>query len=333
MIVSKFGGSTTTSALALNNLKKLAKLESRCVFVFSAIGKIENDDEKLTDMLINYTIEKNEDILNKIKNKLQYLCKLTNVNTNICYYLKKYKEKLEKDKDSDYFISRGEYLTSKIISKYLNIKFIPAEDVIYLNNDEPNYEKIQKKLKYYLKKYKKIIIPGFYGIYNNKIKLFARGGGDISGAIIARALCAKCYENYTDQNGIKEVNPNFVKNAKTIKFMSIEDCHLFSSCDAKILHKDVCEILKNTNVVIKVKNIFSPYKNFTTIDHYNHSSSFVCYKTLGDYCQIVVRTNSVDKLKKFYECINYISKKYVYICTDINNAKSMIRQIYSNIAK
>ncbi len=333
MIVCKFGGTTTTSQSALHNIQKLVKDDQRTVLVFSAIGKTENDDNKLTDLLIEYTIKKEKTILIKIYNKLKYLCDLTNVKFNILYYLKKYQKKYLLDNDSEYFISRGEFLTSKILSKYLNIIFIPAEKIIYFEKDKLCYDKIEKKLNYYLKKYKKILIPGFYGISDGKIKLFSRGGGDITGAVIARVIKAKYYENYTDENGIKEVNPKFVKNARTIKYMSIDDCQLFSSCDAKVLHKDVCKILKYTNVVIKVKNIFSPSKNFTTIDHNNHACIFVCFKCLGDYCQIVVKTTSLDKLKKFYDNINYISKKYVYICTDIHSVNKMIKQIYFNIAK
>ena len=333
MIVCKFGGTTTTQSSCLKSIKNIIKLDDRKVFVFSAIGKINKNDEKLTDILISYTKTKNKNLIIKIKQKLNYLCNLTGEKININYYINKYIKKFNNDNDSEYFISRGEYLTALIMSKYLNVKFIPAEKLIYLNNGDICYKKIKNKLNYYLKKYKKIVTCGFYGIDNKKIKLFERGGGDISGAIIAHSVNAVCYENFTDQNGIKEVNPQIVKNAKTIKYISFSDCSVFLSCDANVLHKEVCNILKDGDTIIKVKNILSPNKNFTTIDKRSHNCIFVCFKRLNDYCQIVVKTNSMDKLRCFYDSINYISKKYVYICTDVVHVNKMIKQIYFNIVK
>ena len=333
MIVCKFGGSATTSELTLKNIKKICKNKERNIFVFSAIGKNNKNDNKLTDLLIEYTKKHQKKILNKICEKIYLLCKLTKNKQNISAQINKFAQKLDTDGDCQYFISRGEYLTAKIMAKYMNIKFIPAEKLIYFKDGNIDYKKINKKLNYYLKKYTKIVTSGFYGVENKKIKLFSRGGGDVSGAVIAKAICADIYENYTDEFGIKQINPNFVKNAKTIKIMSMSDCKIFCECDAGVLHKDVCKILIDTSVIIKVKNILSPTKNYTTIDHKNHNCKFVCYKLLNDYCQIVVRTDSVDCLKKFYDSINYISQKFVYICTDVKHLHSLIRRIYFCIAK
>ncbi len=333
MIVCKFGGSATTSELALKNVKKICKNKNRNIFVFSAVGKTNKNDIKLTDLLIEYTKKHQKKILNKVCKKLNALCKLTNNKQKIDTQIFDFAQKFEFSGDSQYFISRGEYLTAKIMAKYLNLKFIPAEKLIYFKNGNIDYKKINKKLIYYLKKYNKIVTSGFYGVENKKVKLFSRGGGDVSGAVISKAICADIYENYTDQFGIKQVNPNIVKNSNTIKMLSMTDCKIFCECDANVLHKDVCKILLDTKVKIKVKNILSPLKNYTTIDHKNHSCMFVCYKALDDYCQIVVRTDSVDCLKKFYDSINYISKKFVYICTAVKHLRAMIKRIYFCIAK
>lgn len=336
MIVCKFGGKSTTKSEALENIKNLAKNKNRQIFVFSAMGKCDDKDIKLTDLLIDMT--KSEQSFNlgmrKLKNKLKYLCNLAKIKININYYLRKIKLNYLKTKNKEYLISRGEYLTSIIMSKYLKIKYVDAKKIIYFKNNEINYQKINEKTQYYLKKYKKFVTSGFYGIdENKKIILFPRGGGDITGAVLSKVTNAKIYENWTDTNGLKMVNPEIVLEGKQIKKISYKDADVMTSCDANVLHNDVCKILGNTKTITKIGNIFCPKVSPTILDNHNHKCNFVCYKKINDYVQVVVKTNSVDILRKFFDLINYINKSYVYLCTDNNNYKKIIRDIYKVIEK
>lgn len=315
-------------------IKKIAQNKKRQVLIFSAVGKCKKNDKKLTDILIEFTKEKNIDkyykiISKKFKNLAKILDKENEINKIIINYLNKFIS----DGDRDYLISRGEYLTAYLMSLFLNIKFIPAEKLLFFKDENIDYKKTKKRLNYYIKRYKQIVTCGFYGVSNNKIKLLARGGGDITGAIFSKAINAKTYENYTDQDGIKQTNPTIVRNAKTIKKIGMKDCLVLTQCDANVLHCDVCQILEDTDIIVKVKNVLSPNKNYTTVDHKNHRCVFVCYKSMGDFCQIVVKTPSVDKLKKFYDSVNYLSNNYVYICTDKQNLPNFVRQIYLCIEK
>ena len=139
MIVCKFGGSATASKTAVDNLKKL-KNDERIIWVFSAIGKEFDGDVKLTDLLIAYT-RKNSNktkIKQQIKNKFTRLKKNTNVDVDTDKFIDEYCNKFDNDLNKDYFISRGEYLTSLIMSKYLDIKFVSAEKIIFSKNNKMN---------------------------------------------------------------------------------------------------------------------------------------------------------------------------------------------------
>lgn len=332
MIVSKFGGACCTNVEYVKHIKKLSKNKKRKVFVFSAIGKVNSKDIKLTDVLID--ICNNINSFYEFENKIKYLCKITNIEINIKYYINKFKNEFKKNKNNDYLISRGEYITALIMSKYLNIKFIPAENIIYFKENKINYKNIQNKLKYYINKYNQIIIPGFYGVdENKKVVLFSRGGSDITGAIISKSYCFNIYENWTDVDGIKQVNPAIIKNTEQIKKISYTDVLVMTTCDANVLHKEVGTILQNTNIITKIKNIKNPKCLPTVIDKHNHRCQFICYKQTGDYVQLVLKIKSLDNIKKHYELINYLTNKYVYICCDKNNYINIIKQLYKALKK
>lgn len=288
MVVCKFGGSATANKVAIENIKNLAKEDCRGVFIFSAIGKERKNDKKITDLLIEYTQENanKKIIINKIKNKFNKLLIKTQLNLNINKKIDKIIKKYEANKDFDYLISRGEYLTAFIMGKYLNIPFVPAEKIIFFKNKKINFKKIKNKINFYLNKYKKMVIPGFYGVnQNNKIKLLSRGGSDVSGAIVARVLSPCIYENWTDVSGIKEVNPKFL-NSHTIAKMSYRQLKVITNCDARVVHGDCANILKKRGVVLKVKNILKPLSPYTEVTDCKTKAFFVCYKQKGDRCVI-----------------------------------------------
>lgn len=301
MRVCKFGGSSLTSLKSLRNIKKLCNgKNSRRVFVFSAIGKSKGRDEKLTDLLINFFNEKNSLLKKKVYNQiLLKFSKLARQTGSKTFSKQEIHSALFSYKNIDYVLSRGEYFTTKIMADYLNIKFIPAEKVIFFENNKINYAKSKKALWRYLKKYEKIAIPGFYGIDENKnIKLFPRGGGDVSGAIISKILNAKMYENWTDICGIKEINPKICLSP-TIKKLSYADLQFMTSLDAKVLHKDVALILSGTKIKTQVGSIFSPSKEKTIISKKNQPNvKFISYKKENENYTIYISNNGKMQIVK-----------------------------------
>ena len=68
---------------------------------------------------------------------------------------------------------------------------------------------------------KNFIIPGFYGSFPNKdVKLMTRGGGDVTGAIVASLANADVYENWTDVSGVLMADPRIIPNPQPIEVIN-----------------------------------------------------------------------------------------------------------------
>ena len=104
------------------------------------------------------------------------------------------------DPEPDYAASRGEYLNGLILANLLGYDFVdPAEGIVFQQDGHLDEEATQKKLSELLAKHPRAVVPGFYGaLPDGHIKTFSRGGSDITGAIVARAVGAELYENWTD---------------------------------------------------------------------------------------------------------------------------------------
>lgn len=279
MIVCKFGGSCTANIVAIKNIKKATKNSlSRKICVFSAIGKENPKDDKITDLLISFADNSNQrDLIQKrIIEKFQKLSKETKTKFDIKTRLKREIDIFLKTNDKERFVSRGEEWTSIIMARYLKYKFISAEKVMFFKEGKFDFEKSQKRLEAIMKKEPKIVIPGFYGVEEKKIKLFSRGGGDVSGAIISIIANADIYENWTDVEGIYEVNPRILKT-QTIKKLSYQDLEFMTTFDVGVIHNDCAKILKGTGIKLYVRSIFDLKSSKTVVkDDVKNSQPYIC---------------------------------------------------------
>lgn len=309
MIVCKFGGSCLTDKICLKNIKQIVKNNERKILVFSAIGKTSFLNHKITDELINSisNYEKTKELdLSNLATALRNLCLQIKVKFNINKQIKKIKKCYLKTKNNNYLISRGEYLTCKIFSKYLKVKLISPKKVLFFtkkiknslkNNKNKKYlfKKNRKNLNKLIKKYRQIIIPGFYYYENNQIQLFSRGGGDLTGAIISNFSSASVYENYNDVLGIFSVNPSIMKSKK-LNHISYYDLKLITENDGTIIHKDCVDWI-NEKTELHVKSIYKPDLDATVVNDQVSNESYICYSINGNYAKIVVNNSGVLNFK------------------------------------
>lgn len=83
------------------------------------------------------------------------------------------------------------------------------------------------------------VIPGFYGaMADGTVKTFSRGGSDITGSIVARAVHADLYENWTDVSGFLVTDPRIVENPATIETITYRELRELSYMGATVLHAD-----------------------------------------------------------------------------------------------
>lgn len=278
-VVAKFGGSSLADANQINKVKEiLFASDDRKYCVVSASGKRYKDDEKITDLLINLHNNKDDqkkqkEIFEKIKERYVDIVKKLGISydvvSELSCILNESKDKLTRD----YLASRGEYLSAKILSIYFDAIFLDMKGLIIFTDDKKvDYDTSFKNIKGAIEKIesentnKKIIIPGFYGsTKDGEIITFSRGGSDITGAIVARAVEANLYENWTDVSGVMFEDPRVVDNAPTIEYVTYTELRELSYMGANVLHEETVYPVSKVGIPIHILNTNSPSDKGTMI--------------------------------------------------------------------
>ncbi len=275
--VVKFGGSSLANA---EQFKKVARIiqkdESRRYIIPSAPGKRTPDDTKVTDMLYScYNLaimedeyeEEFEAQLAAIRARYDEIIEGLGLKVDLTEEFKTIRTNFTRKVGRDYAASRGEYLNGILMAAYLGYEFIDAADVIFFDA-AGNFdgEKTNAVLSAKLEETERAVIPGFYGSTpDQKVKTFSRGGSDITGSIVARAIKADMYENWTDVSGFLIADPRVVKNPKAIDVITYRELRELSYMGATVLHEDAIFPVRREGIPINIRNTNSPEDKGTLI--------------------------------------------------------------------
>ena len=266
MKVCKFGGSSVADAGQFLKIKNIVKSDkSRKFVVVSAVGKANKDDHKITDLLyvlyshVKYGVDY-ESILKIVEDKYNAIKNELGLSINLDAEFDEIRKNLNKHCDVDYVVSRGEYLSAKLMADYLGGIFVDAKDVIFFGYDNKFYfDKIEKALEKYEGSDKVIVVPGFYGsLPNGKIRCMSRGGSDITGAVIANVVNASVYENFTDVSGIMVADPRIVDKPVSVKRITYAELREMSYMGASVLHDEAIFPVKAKNIPLNILNTNDP---------------------------------------------------------------------------
>lgn len=277
-IVVKFGGSSLASAEQFKKVGKIIKKdEARKYVIPSAPGKRTPDDTKVTDLLYSCygqaileedECEENfEILLAAIKKRYEEIISGLGLTLSLDDEFRTIRENFSKKIGRDYAASRGEYLNGIIMAAYLGYEFIDAAEVI-LFDAAGNFdaEKTDKLLSKRLAKTERAVIPGFYGsMPGGKIKTFSRGGSDITGSIVSKAVHADLYENWTDVSGFLIADPRIVRKPKSIDVITYRELRELSYMGATVLHEDAIFPVRKEGIPINIRNTNSPEDKGTLI--------------------------------------------------------------------
>ena len=271
--VLKFGGSSLADAEHFRQVAEIVKSEpERRYVVASAPGKRHSGDAKVTDLLYQcYSLASNEEditeVFNEIKSRYNDIIADLGLDLDLSETFEKIRLSVVHNSGRDYVASRGEYLNSLILAKYLGFDFIDAKKVIFFNEDGTfNSEKTNDVMRERLAKSAYAVIPGFYGsMPNGTIKTFSRGGSDITGSIVARAASATLYENWTDVSGVLMADPRIVENPKVIDKITYKELRELSYMGATVLHEDAIFPVRYSKIPINIRNTNKPEDKGTFI--------------------------------------------------------------------
>lgn len=265
--VTKFGGTSLASAQQFRKVREiiLAHPDRRYV-VASAPGKRFSDDIKVTDLLNeSYRLassgEDYHSVLQKIQERFSdILTELEIMDFPIADEMEIIAKHLETEPNKDYLASRGEYLNSKIMARYLGFTFIdPAGLILFDDNGNLDSAATRTNLSNRLKETDHAVIAGFYGsCYDGTVKTFSRGGSDITGSLVAMSVNADIYENWTDVSGMLAADPRIVHDPVPIDYISYQELRELSYMGASVLHEDAVFPVRESGIPINIRNTNRP---------------------------------------------------------------------------
>ena len=264
--VVKFGGSSLAEAKQFRKVKDIINGDERRKYVVpSAPGKRSDSDTKVTDMLYSCY----EATCNGQDPKIEFKPiaeRFDGIIADLGLELsltKEYKEiiaNFRKRAGSDYAASRGEYLNGIILAEYLGFSFVDAAKAIHFDrNGQFDSDFTNASLASILGRKENAVIPGFYGAMpNGTIKTFSRGGSDFTGSIVAKAVKAELYENWTDVSGFMVADPRIVENSPVIKLITYRELRELSYMGASVLHEDSIFPVRAAGIPINIRNTNDP---------------------------------------------------------------------------
>ena len=271
--IVKFGGSSLANAEQFQKVGEIIRSdESRRYVVPSAPGKRFDGDTKVTDLLYKCynTAVEGEDfipILQEIKGRYYEIIRGLNLDLSLEDEFAQIEGDFKAQAGTDYAASRGEFLNGKVMAAYLGYEFVDAADVIRFDkNGNLDAEKTDRLLSKKLAKCERAVIPGFYGAgEDGKVKTFSRGGSDVTGSLVAKAIKADLYENWTDVSGFLVTDPRIVKNPEVIESITYRELRELSYMGATVLHEDAIFPVRKEGIPINIKNTNRPEDKGTFI--------------------------------------------------------------------
>lgn len=287
MKVAKFGGTSLASA---EQIKKVCNIilsdRDRKIMVVSAPGKRNKEDIKVTDLLINlantyFEMREADSELEMVVERYRDIAEGLGLTDDI---VKVVREDLvdrltkcngDRDKFLDLLKAAGEDNSAKVVAEYLKslgheAVYMSPKDAGMLLSDEYGNARVLPESYDLLKKLKDInaiaVFPGFFGYSKSgDVVTFSRGGSDITGSIIAAAVDAEMYENFTDVDSVYVANPNIVDNPVGISVITYREMRELSYAGFSVLHEETLEPVYRKGIPVCIKNTNNPQAKGTLI--------------------------------------------------------------------
>ena len=269
----KFGGSSLANAEQFRKVGDIIRSEEgRRYVVPSAPGKRFSGDTKVTDLLYacyDRAAQGKEfgGIFQEIKERYYEIIRGLDLKLSLEEEFAQIEADFRAQAGTDYAASRGEFLNGKIMAAYLGYEFVDAASVIRFDkNGNFDGEKTDRLLGKRLSKCERAVIPGFYGAKEDgTVQTFSRGGSDVTGSLVARAVHADIYENWTDVSGFLVTDPRIVENPAVIETITYRELRELSYMGATVLHEEAIFPVRKEGIPINIRNTNRPQDKGTFI--------------------------------------------------------------------
>ena len=271
--VVKFGGSSLASAKQFKKVGDIIRADkSRRFVVPSAPGKRSSDDTKVTDLLYQMydaagDKAKYSKIFTQIRERFEEIIEGLGLDLNLDDDFRRIEEDFVHQIGRDYAASRGEYLNGKVMAAYLGFPFVDAAEIIVFHDDNTlDMAATNAAVAEHLEGYDRAVIPGFYGAKKDgTVTTFSRGGSDVTCSVIAGAIHADLYENWTDVSGFLFTDPRVVENPEVVDTITYLELRELAYMGATVMHEDAIFPVRREGIPINIKNTNRPQDHGTMI--------------------------------------------------------------------
>ena len=292
MKVCKFGGSSLADAAQLNKVIDIVLADpARRIVVVSAPGKRHGGDTKVTDLLIALA---------------NTALKGENTDREFGAVVERYAEMAQELNLGDAIVKEIEQDLRGRVAQVGELAAAEFMDLLKAAGEDNNaklvavaFEKRGKKARYASPKdtgmilkgnfgdavldpesYTRlsrafsnfdgiVIYPGFFGYTREgKVATFPRGGSDITGSILAAAVCADVYENFTDVDSVYPCDPRIVeevKNGEGIATMTYREMRELAYAGFGVFNDDAVIPAVRARIPINIRNTNHPSEPGTMI--------------------------------------------------------------------
>ncbi|XVG96280.1 aspartate kinase [Eubacteriales bacterium KG127] len=309
--VAKFGGSSVADGIQIAKTRDIiVQDQGRNYIVVSAPGKRYEGDNKITDLLYLCQTHRAhnlpwEQLFEVVEDRFIAASHKLGVDGVLDLHFDIIREDITNGCSTEYIVSRGEFLNAVMIAEYLGYDFVDSEGLI-LFDEKGNllHDETHEALTKDLSTHTTAVLPGFYGssIVNGEIVTFSRGGSDITGALVAKAIGADVYENWTDVSGFLMADPRIVENPKPIDSISYKELRELSYMGASVLHEDAIFPARMAGIPINIRNTNKPKDKGTLITaHHDPDSNRTVTGIAGskDFTVIAIYKNMMSAGRGF----------------------------------
>ena len=281
MKTAKFGGTSLADAARFLQVKRIILSDPEIRFVVvSAPGKLSADDEKITDLLYacHAAVKVGvcpEHALAPIAARFRQIARELGLGSSLEPEFQRIENTLLSGASAAYCVSRGEYLSGRILSALLGWPFLdPASLHFFDAGGVLAPETAIRALNHELQGMERAVMPGFYGgSAEGSIHTLPRGGSDISGALLAGASGSDTYENWTDVPGVFRADPALVPCAKAIPTMTYDEVRELAYMGANVLHEDAVIPTRRMGIPIRIRSTMEPDAPGTRISSKSRTSA------------------------------------------------------------
>lgn len=292
-LVAKFGGTSLADAAQILKSRDIVRSDERRRYVVaSAPGKRTDADQKITDLL--YLCHEHarrrlpfEEVFKVVRDRYLGIVQELGLKLDLRERLDEGYARIAEIGAAggapDFAASRGEAWNGLVMAELLGYAYVDAAEVVFFDeHGRLDAERTYAKCGARLSSAGRAVVPGFYGSRpDGSVKTFSRGGSDVTGAIVARAVNADTYENWTDVPGMLITDPRVVPGAYTIEVITYQELRELAYSGAKVLHEEAVFPVREAGIPVNVRNTNDPKHPGTLVVPEGHAQASVGYNITG----------------------------------------------------